>query len=106
MEGAAVCRLSKWRAQHVRRAQPCSGAQEAARNREIQARDLHTMTVLSSEVAPRPRSVSPASGGARTGAAAADRLRELGVAFDAVLAATGALTGAQGPDRHVGEPAV
>ena len=65
-------------------------AQEAVRNREIQARDLQTLTVLSSEVAPRVRSASPASGGARTGAAAADRLRELGAAFEAVLAATGA----------------
>ncbi|KAK9838199.1 hypothetical protein WJX81_008429 [Elliptochloris bilobata] len=63
---------------------------EAARNREIEARDLQTLTVLSSEVGPRRRTASPASGGARTGAAAADRLRELGAAFDAVLAATGA----------------
>lgn len=78
--------------------------QEAVRNREIQARDLQTMTVLSSEVAPRVRSASPASGGARTGAAAADRLRELGAAFDAVLAATGACMGPQGPENHAGEP--
>ena len=82
-------------AQHTCVAHQWCNAQEAVRNREIQARDLQTMTVLS-EVAPRVRSASPASGGARTGAAAADRLRELGAAFEAVLAATGACTGPQG----------
>ncbi len=80
----------------------CARVQEAKRNREIEVRDLQTATVLSSEVGPRRRTASPGAsgGGARGGGAtAADRLRELGAAFDAVLAATGAHPA--GPMRRV-----
>lgn len=72
--------------------------QEAQHNKEIEARDLQTLTVLSTEVAARRRSISPSSGNARPGVAAADRLRELGAAFEAVLAATGGRP-------HCGRPA-
>ena len=97
MRKDAVCHLCAGPARHTCKAHQWICVQEAVRNREIQARDLQTMTVLSSDVAPRVRSASPASGGERTGAAAADRLRELGAAFEAVLAATGACPGCQGP---------